>query len=114
MQLSHLITCMKTLVPAKATGLDGISPKILKSAADVVGPYLLQIIKISISNGQCLDILFVAKLKPIHKSGLKTNPYNYRPISVLPVVSKFIEKHVTKRLFAFLNKYQLLISLSWV
>ena len=76
MKLSDLITCKKTLDPTKATGLDGISPKILKSAADVVGPYLLQ----SISNGQFSDILRMAKHKPIHKSGPKTDLFNYRPI----------------------------------
>ena len=93
-KLPDLITCMKTLDPTKATGLDGISPKILTSAADVVGPYLLQIINISISNGQFPDILKMTNLKPIHKSGPKTDPSNYRPISILPVVSKLTEKHV--------------------
>ena len=36
------------------------------------------------------------------------DPSNYRPISILPIVSKVTEKHVTKHLFAYLNKYKLL------
>ena len=44
----------------------------------------------------------------VYRGGTKDNPSNYRPISILPVISKLIEKHVTKHLFAFLNKYQVL------
>ena len=45
---------------------------------------------------------------PIHKGGPSDDPSNYRPISILPLVSKVIEKHVTKHLFAYLNKCKLL------
>ena len=65
-------------------------------------------INISIKTGHFPDNLKLAKLQPIHKGGDKDDPSNYRPISVLPVVSKIIEKHVTKHLFGFLNKYDLL------
>ena len=50
----------------------------------------------------------VAKIIPIHKSGAQDDPANYRPISILSIMSKVIEKHVTKHLFAYLNKYSLL------
>ena len=54
------------------------------------------------------DTLKVAKVNPIYKSGPKDDPANYRPISILSVLSKIIEKHVTKHLFAFMNKYSIL------
>ena len=50
----------------------------------------------------------IAKIFPIHKGGPTDDPSNYRPISVLPVLSKIIEKHVTKHLFGYLNKYDIL------
>ena len=51
----------------------------------------------------------MAKLFPIHKSGSKTDPANYRPISILPTVSKiFEEKNIIKHLVAFLNKYKVI------
>ena len=54
------------------------------------------------------ESLKLAKIKPIHKGGTKSDPSNYRPISVLPVISKIVEKHVTKHLFAYLKKYDIL------
>lgn len=108
MKLPDLVASIRSLDTTKSTGLDRISPKTLKSAVEIVTPNVLQIINISIQTGQFPDVLKLAKLKPFFKSGLKSDPSNYRPVSILPVVSKIIEKHVTKHLFAFLNKYQLL------
>ena len=65
-------------------------------------------INISILNGQFPDTLKVAKFIPIHKSGAQDDPANYMPISILSILSKIIEKHVKKHLFAYLNKYSLL------
>ena len=50
----------------------------------------------------------MAKLYPIHKSGSKSDPANYRPISILPTISKIFEKHINKHLVAFLNKYKVI------
>ena len=108
MKLHDLINSIKSLDCIKTTGLDGLSPRILKLSAGIASSTLLDIINKSIQNGQFPDILKITKLLPIHKDGTKDNPSNYRPISILPVISKLIEKHVTKHLFAFLNKYQVL------
>ena len=108
LKLHDLINSIKSLDCTKATGLDGLSPRILKLSAEIASSTLLDIINKSIQNGQFPDILKIAKLLPIHKGGTKDNPSNYRPVSILPVISKLIEKHVTKHLFAFLNKYQVL------
>ena len=108
MKLPELQRIIKSLDANKATGLDGISARLIKSTAHIISPSLLQIINISISTGQFPDALKLAKLIPIHKSGAKDDPANYRPISILSVLSKIIEKHVTKHLFAYLNKYKIL------
>ena len=63
---------------------------------------------ISIHTGVFPDVLKEARIIPIHKGGPSEDPSNYRPISILPLVSKVIEKHVTKHLFSYLNKYKLL------
>ena len=65
-------------------------------------------INLSFQDSKFPDIHKVAKLFPISKSGTINDPSNYRPISILPVISKVIEKHITKHLFGFVNKYRLL------
>ena len=105
---ASLKCAFEQLDTSKATGLDGLSPKILKLSAEKVAPSLANIINLSFQDSQFPDILKIAKLFPIHKSGAKNDPSNYRPISILPVISKVIEKHITKHLFGFLNRYKLL------
>ncbi|MCU7800562.1 MAG: reverse transcriptase family protein [gamma proteobacterium symbiont of Lucinoma myriamae] len=108
MTMSGLINEIKALDITKATGIDGLSPKILKSSVDILSVTLLKMINISIHTGLFPECLKIAKLRPIYKGGPDCDTSNYRPISILPVVSKIIEKHVTKHLFAYLNKYQIL------
>ena len=45
---------------------------------------------------------------PIYKGGQKSDPSNYRPISILPTISKIFEEHVNKHLIDYLNKYKLI------
>ena len=108
LKLEELKSILSCLNPKKSTGLDGISPKLIKLAAEVLAPSLLQMINISLHTGVFPDVLKIARVFPIHKGGPTENPSNYRPISILPIISKIIEKHVTKHLFAYLNKYKLL------
>ena len=94
---------------AKATELDGIGPRILKMANDILAPSIAALINKSIKTATFPDKLKMAKIYPIHKGGTKCDPANYRPISILPTVSKIFEKkHINKHLMAFLNKYKLI------
>ena len=101
MKYCELISIVNSLDVTKVTGLDGITARILKSAATIVCPTLLKIINSSFKTGVFPDSLKLAKILPIHKGGSKSDPSNYRPISILSVLSKIIEKHVTKHLFAY-------------
>lgn len=62
----------------------------------------------SIVSGQFPSEMKLAKVIPFYKGGEKSDPSNYRPISILSTISKIFEKHVNKHLMAFLNKYNLL------
>ena len=49
-----------------------------------------------------------AKVFPIFKGGNKSDPSNYRPISILSTISKIFERHVNKHLMNYLTKYKLI------
>jgi hypothetical protein len=61
-----------------------------------------------IDSGIYPNILKNAKVSPIFKSGGKCLPTNYRLISVLPVISKLIEKHISRHMYQYLAKYNIL------
>ena len=73
---------MHSLDPAKATGLDGLGPRILKMASDILAPSIASLINTSIETSTFPSNLKVAKIHPIYKSGSKADPSNYRPISI--------------------------------
>ncbi len=55
----------------------------------------------------------IAKVFPLFKSGSTSEPNNYRPISLLPVFGKIIEKHVQKSFSQFLRSNKLLCDLQF-
>lgn len=92
----------------KAIGQDNIGPYFLKISADTLAPSITYLINLSILEGVFPSHLKVAKVHPIFKKGDKSLPGNYRPVSVLPTLSKIFEKHVTHHLYLYLSKYKLL------
>ena len=108
MKLSDLKSCINSLDASNATGLDGISPRITKLSSEIIRPTLFDIINVSFITGNFPDSLKSVKINQYIKGGAKCDPANYRQISILSVILKIIEKHVTKHLFGYLNKYQLL------
>ena len=93
---------------SKSTGLDGISAKYLKLAAPVIKFPLTFLLNLSITTGVFPSCLKVSKVTPLFKSGSKSDKNNYRPISVLPVLSSIFERHVKNCLVGFLETYDLI------
>ena len=77
-------------------------------SADVITPSILYIVNKSISISQFPDLWKEAKVKPLFKSESKDDINNYRPISILPTVSKLIEKWVEMQFSQYLNEFNLL------
>ncbi len=67
----------------KSTGLDNIGPKIIKYCGDYITTAIAHIINSSITQGIFPDTLKEAYVIPIFKGGDKSEPGNYRPISIL-------------------------------
>ena len=99
---------MKSLDVSKATGLDLIGPKILKIAPDILCPSISYLVNKSLTSGIFPQQWKEAKISPIFKTGSKDDVNNYRPISILPTLSKIIEKWIQKHLMSFLNSHNVL------
>ena len=94
---------IKAIPSGKATGLDGVSARLLKIAAPVVASSLAKLINICITSGTFPAVWKEAKVTPLHKGNSKADKNNYRSISVLPVLSKIFERHLHNSLYAFLR-----------
>ena len=92
----------------KATGLDRIPCKLLKLSSSIVGPSLAYIFKSCIDAEIFPNEWKIAKVTPLFKKGSKRELGNYRPISVLPLVSKIFEKIIYHQLYDYLQENSLL------
>ena len=70
--------------------MDQIPAKLLRDGAEVLALSLRNIINLSIKLSTFPEECKIAKLKPIFKKGARTDPKNYRLVSLLPLVSKII------------------------
>ena len=89
--IKKLLSCLDVF---KAPGMDEISPRFLRDGAEVLAKPICDIINLSIKLSTFPDKCKIAKLTPLFKKGSKTDPKNYRPISLLPLISNLIEQTI--------------------
>ena len=87
----------------KATGIDNISAKILHLSSPVIANHITDICNHSIRTSTFPTSWKKAHVIPLHKRNSTENPEDYMPISILPLLSKILEKHVYNALYEFLN-----------
>ena len=92
----------------KSTGYDEISTETIKILSAVISPTLSLIINKCILNGTVPDEMKVSKIKPLFKKGDVTLLNNYRPISLLPCVSKIFERVLFNQLYEYFDRNDLL------
>ncbi len=106
LELKKIVTRLKS---KKSSGYDGISNILLKSIIDEIKYPLTIIFNNSLKEGVFPDKMKLAEVIPLYKSkGQKDIMNNYRPVSLLPVISKVLEKLVHKRISSFIQKKMLL------
>ena len=87
----------------KATGLDKISGKILKVATSTIAPSLTHIFNHGLISS-CFPYEWkMARLIPIHKKGPRNLTENYRPISILPAISKIMERIMYDQIYQYFS-----------
>ena len=97
----EITSIIKSLNTKNSTGYDEISTKILKISDDYISSPLTHIVNKSISVGIFPERLKYSIINPVYKKGDKTDPVNYRPVSLLTAFSKVLEKVLYNRLIAF-------------
>ena len=89
---------------SKSTGLDGISARFLKDGATVLADPIAHIVNLSITSETVPSSFKDARVKPLYKKGGKLEPGNYRPVSVLNILSKILERTVHGQLMGYLER----------
>ena len=93
---------------SKATGNDGIPIRFLKMTSHISSPIIAHIINLTIDTGIIPEGWKEATITPLYKDGDKNSAANYRPISILPAVSKIMERVIHQQVHFHLNQHNLL------
>ena len=96
---------IKALNPKKANTFNNIPTKILKENVDIFCPVLYKLVVEAFQTGVFPDELKLADITPTYKKEDPTNTKHYRPISVLPTVSKIFERLIQKQLSSHFNQH---------
>ncbi len=91
--------CLSSLDQNKAFGPDGISPRLLREGAFQLAPSLCRLFNLSLRMGKFPRLWKQANVIPLHKKNDKASVNNYRPVSLLSLVGKVMEKAVFNILF---------------
>ena len=104
----YTIKALDNLENKNSSGHDGISNKLLKSIKCSVSKSLTIIINQMITTGIFPDAFKVSKVMPIFKKGDCSLMSNYRPISLLPTISKIFERVIHDQMYEYFNNFNLL------
>ena len=105
-----VLRILKSLDTSKAVGVDMVSAKLLKLAAEGISQSLTSLFNSSLESGQIPLEWKAANVTPVPKGGDSEFIENFRPVSVLPVVVQMFEKLVHQQLFAYLLEHDILHS----
>ena len=101
--VDSISTMLKNINTWKASGSDGIPPFVLRQNHQYLASSLAAVINESLLTGVFPSPFKLARVCPVFKKGDRTEPGNYRPISLLPVVSKILERVVYQQLVQYLQ-----------
>ena len=104
----EVLDLLKSIDVSKATGPDGIGPKLLKEAGKAIVPSLTKLFNMCLQTSKIPRMWKQANVLPLHKKGDNFVFNNYRPVSLLSCTSKLLEKIVFKNVFNYIRDNNIL------
>ena len=95
---------IKNIDIKKASSDDDISAKIIIGCSDIVSPFITEIYDKAKLNCEFPTLLKFADISPFHKKDERTKKEHYRPISILPIISKILERNMSEQISKFIDK----------
>ena len=105
----RVLNIMQYIEISKAGGVDKFSGTFLKDGAEILAKSINEICNLSITFRTFPNACKVSKLKPIFKKAKQIGPCNYRPILLLPLISKILETVIYHQTNAFFKENSLLL-----
>ena len=81
---------------------------IIKRIIDIIAEPIAHIINLSITSFIVPDEMKIARVIPLFKAGDRSIISNYRPVSILPILSKFLDRVIYNRLLSYLDRLKIL------
>ena len=106
MNKQEVFKILSNVDPEKACGIDEIPCRMLKDGTEILAEPISQIVNMSLGS-KFPEGCKTAKVRPIFKKGKNTEPKKYRSVSILPVMSKVIERVVHNQPIQHLEKYKI-------
>ena len=104
-EVLDLLKCIDT---SKATGPDGISPKLLFEAGHTIVPSLTKLFNMCLASCKVPQMWKFANVLPLYKNGDRGSINNYRPVSLLSCTSKLLERIIFKNLYNYIRDNNIL------
>ena len=106
--IEEIIALCKNININKSSCINNLSSEILRDAFLAIPEKLVVLFNLSFETGEIPDVWKIGKVTPLQKPGNKNLVNNLRPISLLPLVSKLIEKIVHNRIYNFCEQNNIL------
>ncbi len=100
---TEVLDIIKGLKAKKSAGHDNISNNLIKSVLVDIYTEITFVINYCLQNEYFPSMWKVSRVTPLFKKGDRTNITNYRPISLLPCISKILEKVVDKQVRTYMS-----------
>ena len=102
----HVLEEIQMLYSWKAIQQSDIPVKLIKKINDPFAEIICKYFNESLEKSKFPDCLKLANITPCFKKGACTSKNNYRPVSILPILSKLIERLISKQLSEFFENSQ--------